>query len=149
MAIGGLADVMGSLPKSLSGIGHRVMVVIPRYEDYEESYFTGVSMQYHVFGASQDVSYFHEYRNGVDFVFIDHPCYRNRGNDLYSGSRLDVAFRCALLSKAALEAPWHVPCNGVPYGDSNLIYIANDWHSALVPVYLQVMISLINRFIVY
>jgi glycogen synthase len=46
--------------------------------------------------------------------------------------------RCALLCKAALEAPWHVPCGGTPYGDDNLVFIANDWHTALLPVYLQV-----------
>jgi len=46
--------------------------------------------------------------------------------------------RCALLCKAALEAVWHVPCGGVPYGDSNTCFIANDWHTALLPVYLQV-----------
>jgi hypothetical protein len=48
-------------------------------------------------------------------------------------------FRCALLSKAALEAPWHVPCGGAPYGDSNLAFIANDWHTALLPLYLQAL----------
>jgi hypothetical protein len=34
---------------------------------------------------------------------------------------------------------WHVPCGGVTYGDDNLVFIANDWHTALLPVYLQVM----------
>jgi hypothetical protein len=33
---------------------------------------------------------------------------------------------------------WHVPCGGVTYGDDNLVFIANDWHTALLPVYLQV-----------
>lgn len=33
---------------------------------------------------------------------------------------------------------WHVPCGGVTYGDQNLVFIANDWHTALLPVYLQV-----------
>lgn len=40
-------------------------------------------------------------------------------------------------TQAALEAPWHVPCGGVPYGDDNLVFIANDWHTALLPLYLQ------------
>jgi starch synthase len=31
-----------------------------------------------------------------------------------------------------------VPCGGAPYGDSNLVFVANDWHTALLPVYLQV-----------
>jgi starch synthase len=33
--------------------------------------------------------------------------------------------------------PWHIPCGGVCYGDGNLVFIANDWHTALLPVYLQ------------
>jgi hypothetical protein len=48
-----------------------------------------------------------------------------------------VLFRCALLSKAALEAPWVVPCGGVPYGEDNLVFVANDWHTSLLPFYLQ------------
>lgn len=40
--------------------------------------------------------------------------------------------------QAALEAVWHVPCGGITYGDDNLCFIANDWHTALLPVYLQV-----------
>ena len=40
--------------------------------------------------------------------------------------------------QAALEAVWHVPCGGAIYGDDNLVFIANDWHTALLPVYLQV-----------
>lgn len=31
-----------------------------------------------------------------------------------------------------------MPCGGSPYGDSNLVFVANDWHTALLPVYLQV-----------
>eukprot|EP00887_Chlorella_sp_A99_P003306 scaffold9.g3306.t1 len=43
----------------------------------------------------------------------------------------------ATSTEAALEAPWVVPCGGAPYGDSNLLFVANDWHTALLPVYLQ------------
>ena len=59
---------------------------------------------------------------------------------IYSGSRQEVLFRCALLSKAALEAPRAVPLpgRGGVLGEDSLLYIANDWHAALVPVYLQV-----------
>ena len=31
-----------------------------------------------------------------------------------------------------------MPCGGAIYGDDNLVFIANDWHTALLPVYLQV-----------
>lgn len=30
-----------------------------------------------------------------------------------------------------------MPCGGVCYGDGNLVFIANDWHTSLLPVYLQ------------
>lgn len=133
---GGLGDVMGALPKAMSNRGHRVMVVVPRYADYEGVVDTGVRRQFSMFGSSQEVGYYHQYIDGVDYVFVDHPRFK-RGSDLYGGGRLDLLFRCALLSKAALEAVWHVPCGGIAYGDDNCVFIANDWHTALLPVYLQ------------
>lgn len=35
------------------------------------------------------------------------------------------------------QVPWYIPCGGVCYGDGNLAFIANDWHTALLPVYLK------------
>lgn len=134
---GGLGDVMGALPKALSRRGHRVMVVAPRYGQYAEGWETGVRRQIRVFGGDQQIGYFHGYIDGVDYVFVDHPCFHNLGESIYGGDRQQIAFRCALLCKAALEAVWHVPCGGVQYGDDNLVFIANDWHTALLPVYLQ------------
>lgn len=84
------------------------------------------------------VGFFHSFKDGVDYVFVDHSCYHNRGKDIYAGERQENMFRCALLCKAALEAVWHVPCGGIVYGDQSLCFIANDWHTALLPVYLQV-----------
>jgi glycogen synthase len=84
------------------------------------------------------VGYFHAYVDGVDYVFVDHPCFQARGKDIYGGERQEIQFRCALLCKAALESVWHVPCGGATYGDNNTVFVANDWHTALLPVYLQV-----------
>lgn len=128
---------MGALPKSLAGRGHHVMVVSPKYGNYQSAAPTNVRMTYNVFGTDHEVQYFYEHKDGVHIVFVDHPCYHNKGNDLYSGKRLDVAFRCVLLCKSALEAPWHVPCDEQPFRDEKLVFVANDWHAALTPVYLQ------------
>jgi starch synthase len=87
------------------------------------------------------VGYFHAFLDGVDYVFVDHPSFHSRAKDIYGGERQEIQFRCALLCKAALESVWHVPCGGVIYGDNNTVFIANDWHTALLPVYLQVGIQ--------
>ncbi|KAE8021693.1 hypothetical protein FH972_007563 [Carpinus fangiana] len=44
--------------------------------------------------------------------------------------------KMALANKSGF-VPWHVPCGGICYGDGNLAFIANDWHTALLPVYLK------------
>ena len=134
---GGLGDVMGALPQALASRGHRVMAIAPRYASYKDAWDTGVGHRMRVFGQEHEVGYFHMFKSGVDHVFVDHPSFMAHSSDIYGGSRHDIQFRCALLCKAALEAPWVVPCGGITYGDENLVFIANDWHTALLPVYLQ------------
>ena len=46
-----------------------------------------------------------------------------------------LQWRYALLCLAALEAPLHVTLGGSTYGQE-CIFVANDWHASLVPVYL-------------
>ena len=46
-----------------------------------------------------------------------------------------MQYRYTLLSLAALEAPLQLEINGSTYGD-DCVFIANDWHAAMVPVYL-------------
>ncbi|XLT57156.1 hypothetical protein HN873_049760 [Arachis hypogaea] len=134
---GGLGDVVGSLPKALAKRGHRVMVVAPRYGNYIEPQDTGVRKTYRVDGHDMEVRYFQAYIDGVDFVFIESPMFHNLEHNIYAGSRLDILKRMILFCKAAVEVPWHVPCGGVCYGDGNLAFIANDWHTSLLPVYLK------------
>lgn len=134
---GGLGDVAGALPKALARRGHRVMVVAPRYGNYPEPQDSGVRKKYKVDGQDVEVTYFQAFIDGVDFVFIDSHMFRHTGNNIYGGNRVDILKRMVLFCKAAIEVPWHVPCGGVCYGDGNLVFIANDWHTALLPVYLK------------
>lgn len=44
-------------------------------------------------------------------------------------------FRFTLLCHAACEAPLVLPLGGFTYGE-NCLFLANDWHAGLVPVYV-------------
>ncbi|KAG8381133.1 hypothetical protein BUALT_Bualt06G0090700 [Buddleja alternifolia] len=141
---GGLGDVCGSLPIALAQRGHRVMVVSPRYlngSPSDEKYANAVEMESQAkifcFGGVQEVGYFHEYRAGVDWVFVDHPSYHRPGTpygDIF-GAFGDNQFRFTLLCQAACEAPLLLPLGGFTYGEK-CIFLANDWHAGLVPVLL-------------
>ncbi len=50
-----------------------------------------------------EVGYFHGFLDGVDYVFVDHPCFHAFAGSIYGGSRDDIQFRCILLCKAAIE----------------------------------------------
>ncbi|XP_027338444.1 soluble starch synthase 1, chloroplastic/amyloplastic isoform X1 [Abrus precatorius] len=140
---GGLADVCGSLPIALAARGHRVMVVSPRYihgtsEDDKLSDAVDLDrIKVYCFGGAQEVGFFHEYRQGVDWVFVDHPSYHRPGNpygDKY-GTFGDNQFRFTLLCHAACEAPLVLSLGGFSYGE-NCLFLVNDWHASLVPVLL-------------
>ncbi|KAM0037724.1 putative starch synthase [Helianthus debilis subsp. tardiflorus] len=90
---GGLGDVCGSLPIALAARGHRGMVVSPRYlcggpsdERFAGTVNLDCPTKVYCSGGVQEVDFFHEYRKGVDWVFVDHPCYHRPGNpygDIY------------------------------------------------------------------
>ncbi|XP_020533429.1 starch synthase 1, chloroplastic/amyloplastic isoform X3 [Jatropha curcas] len=141
---GGLGDVCGSLPIALASRGHRVMVVSPRYlhgSPQDKNLVNAVDLNCRVkvycFGGAQEVSFFHEYREGVDWVFVDHPSYHRPGNPYGDGRGAfgDNQFRFTVLCHAACEAPLVLPLGGYTYGEKCL-FLANDWHASLVPVLL-------------
>ncbi|KAK8560993.1 hypothetical protein V6N13_026426 [Hibiscus sabdariffa] len=141
---GGLGDVCGSLPVVLAGRGHRVMVVSPRYlngtpadKKFAGAFDLDRRIKVHCFEGEQEVAFFHEYKNGVDWVFVDHPSYQRPGNPYGDGHGAfgDNQFRFTLLCHAACEAPLVLPLGGYTYG-GKCIFLVNDWHAGLVPVLL-------------
>lgn len=141
---GGLGDVCGSLPISLAGRGHRVMVIAPRYmhgtaadKRYAAAFDADCRIKVNCFGGLQEVAFFHEYRDGVDWVFVDHPSYHRPGNPYGDsfGAFGDNQFRFTLLCHAACEAPLVLPLGGYTYGEK-CMFLVNDWHAGLVPVLL-------------
>ncbi|QDZ24595.1 granule-bound starch synthase [Chloropicon primus] len=135
---GGLGDVVGGLPVELAKRGHRVMTVAPRYDQYSDAWDTSVVLEI----MGEKVGFFHSKKKGVDRVFVDHPCFLAKvwgktGSKLYglkSGADfIDNSKRFRMFCEAAIEAARCLPFS---YGE-NVTFVANDWHSALVPVLLR------------
>jgi starch synthase len=129
--VGGLGDVMGGLPKALIKLGVDARVVIPLYSQIKESLRAdlkfvkalGVPLGWRICHCG----IFEGEINGVKYYFIDNEQYFKRDN-VYG--EFDDAERFAFFSKAALEIFPHIDF----YPD---VINANDWHTALVPLYLN------------
>jgi len=131
---GGLADVVGALPRALASLGHQVSVYVPRYRQTKlvdpETVVRSITIPFDdkyrfcsvvTAGASA----------GVRFYFVDYPPYFDR-EGLYGtqvGDYTDNAERFALFSRAVIEASKVL---GVPN-----VFHCHDWQSALVPVMLR------------
>ncbi|XP_078448387.1 UDP-Glycosyltransferase superfamily protein [Wolffia australiana] len=149
---GGLGDVVGGLPPALAKLGHRVMTVSPRYDQYKDAWDTSVLLELQVAGKSHTVRFFHCRKKGVDRVFIDHPLFLEKvwgqtGGKLYGPvageDYQDNQTRFMLLSLAALEAPriLNLKSSGSdvgPYGE-DVVFVCNDWHTAILPCYLKTL----------
>jgi starch synthase len=133
---GGLADVVGALPKALAGLGHQVSVYLPRYRQTKLTDPQTVV-------RSITVPFDDKYRfcsvvtagssAGVRFHFVDYPPYFDR-EALYgtsAGDYPDNAERFALFTRAVLEASKVL---GVPS-----VFHCHDWQSALLPVMLRTL----------
>merc|ERR1719224_357949 len=142
---GGLGEAMDGLSVALAALGDRVMVVTPRYDQYEDAWDTSFWSSVKMGGKEEPVHFFHAYKQKVDQVFVDHPCFLanvwgNSGSKLYGPQfgedYIDNQARFAYFCKAALVAIQQLPLAGYPYGE-DVVVIANDWHAGLVPMFIE------------
>ena len=128
---GGLADVIGSLPKELRKEGIDVRVILPKYGDIPDRYR---EMMTPVVALDVPVGWRRQYcgieqleHQGVTFYFVDNEYYFKR-RGLYG--YYDDGERFAFYSRAVLEALRHLDFN------PDVLH-CHDWHTAAVPVLLN------------
>ena len=128
---GGLADVMGALPKALQALGVEPALVIPNYEGVGESYKNAMET---VYEGSMDLSWRNQYlgvkklvQDGIPVYFIDNEYYFKR-DKLYGYD--DDAERFAYFAKAALAMLHYIDFK------PDVIH-TNDWHTGLLGAYLK------------
>jgi starch synthase len=134
---GGLADVVGALPRELVKLGHEVTVYLPFYarirrliEGEPKTAVRSITIpfdHYNRFAGVVDGGQ----RDGVQYFFIDCPELFDR-KELYGppgADYADNAERFGLFCRAVIEASKLL---GVPD-----VFHLHDWQAALIPVYLR------------
>lgn len=133
-ATGGLADVCGSLPKAIKKLDKNIEIrtIIPLYSNISHSFrekFKFLGYIYVTLSWRKEYCGVFEYDyDGVKYYFIDNEKYFKRDGGEYG--YLDDGERFAFFSRSVLEI--------LPMIDyfPDIIH-ANDWQSALIPVYLK------------
>ncbi len=135
---GGLADVIGALPKALAARGISSRVMLPLYPALTK-----------VAEAGEDVASWDDLMGGpaqllaaqvegFDLLLLDAPHLFARDGNIYLGTDgkdwPDNAFRFAALSRAAAD----VAANGIGTWSADIVH-AHDWQAGLVPAYLHQM----------
>lgn len=139
---GGLADVVGILPKFLKKAGHDVRVVMPRYykidrgalKKLEDAMPLGVPMG--IMGEQWCGVYEGVLpASDIPIYFIDFEAYYGRDtlyNDVYGRGYLDNDNRFVFLSRAAMQL-----AKALDFKPD--VLHANDWHTAAIPVFLNTL----------
>ncbi len=129
--VGGLADVVGSLPKALIEIGHDVRVVIPRYgiidaDEFPMSPVIG-NLNIEVMKTTEPVSLkLTELDGDVKVYLLDSDEFRN-SKEVYGKDELRRFFLfCRAVLEILPELDWQ----------PDIIH-CHDWHTALVPLWLK------------
>jgi starch synthase len=135
---GGLADVVGALPKALRALGHEVIVVMPKYAFIDYNFYglrpflspLGVWM-----GNTEEWCSVHiADHDGVPVYFIEANKYFNRWGQYHDSDNNDYQDnprRFGLLTRAGLQL-----CRDIGFVPD--IVHAHDWHTALAPAYLKI-----------
>ncbi len=135
---GGLADVLGSLPKALAKLGHELMVILPYYRQitgFRDDLRLAVSPLGVWMGDQLEwcSSLFLEHE-GVKFYFIDSRKFFDRYglyHDAEFNDYQDNARRFGFFTRAALQL-----CRDLPF-QADIVH-CHDWQSALGPGYLKI-----------
>lgn len=130
--VGGLADVVGALPKALHGLGHDVRVAMPRYGQVNPERFHLTPL---LDAVTVNIAQFQEQArilqgsigDDIPVYMVDAPRYFDREN-IYG--YMDDGERFILFCRAAIEAVRQLDWS------PDIIH-CNDWQTGIVPNWMH------------
>lgn len=129
---GGLADVVGSLPKCFDKTKYDVRVVIPKYQCMQDAFKDKMKYVDHFYmdlvWRSQYVGILEMEYEGITYYFIDNEYYF-AGDRPYGNIREDIEKFC-FFSKAVLSI---LP---IVNFQPDIVH-CHDWQTGLIPVYIK------------
>jgi len=133
-SVGGLGEVVGSLPKALANLGVEMSIFMPRYRFIPPTFPKIATLSVDFAGKSQEIRVLQGFlpKSRVPVYFLDFPPYYDRPEIYGEGDQPypDNLQRFAFLCKAAVRVGFSL--EGPPD-----IFHVHDWHAALLPVYVR------------
>lgn len=137
---GGLADVVGSLPKGIDKEYYDVRVILPKYNCMHQDKKDMLHYRDHFYmefnWKNEYVGILEAEYDGIKYYFIDNEYYFKRDN--FYGY-FDDAERFAFFSKAAIDVMIFI--DEIP----DIIHV-HDWQAGMLPIYLRTLYYHDTRF---